>query len=87
MVDVVQYVGTTQNSLVINDPIQSNKDVIETNVPATALTAAYGALARTATASFAIVVNGATVQFRAGEAFVSNAALNAILSANNCPVI
>jgi hypothetical protein len=87
MTDVVQYVTPTQNSLVINDPASSNKSVIETNVPAAALTAAYGALVRTATDFFSIVVNGSTVQFRKGEVFVSNAALNAILANSNCPVI
>jgi len=85
--DVVPYVIPTQNSLAVNDPISPNKAVIETNVAAAALAATYGALVRTATDFFSLSVNGTIVQFRKGEAFVSNAALNALLSANNCPVI
>jgi hypothetical protein len=85
--DVVQFVTGTQNSIVANDPASTNKATVETNVTPAVMIAAFGAgNVRTANANFAIQVNGAIVQFRAGEVFVTNPALNTILSNNNCPV-
>ncbi|BDC38933.1 hypothetical protein [Paraburkholderia terrae] len=84
--DVVQFVPMTQNSIETQDPTTA-KTVIQSNVSPAALAAQFGAgNVRVANANFNLAVNGTTVAFRAGESFVTNAALNAALAAANAPV-
>jgi hypothetical protein len=84
--DVVQFVPMTQNSVITSDPTTA-KATIQSNVSPAALAAQFGAgNVRVANANFNLVVNGSTVAFRAGESFVTNAALNAALAAANAPV-
>ena len=61
--------------------------VIQSHTPAM-LTALYGGSnLKTPTANFSAHVNGHTLSFRKGVPFVTSAALTAILTAQNAPVV